>query len=311
MLKRLVSVFFVSLFCYYCLMTQAALLSGIFGLLAAFSWGIADFFAAKGSKKITAESAALGISWICAVVYGAFFLLQSGLEVWTVAGFWYGAAAGIFMGLGLLLFYRGLEAGPVSVVSPIGSAYPLVTTILVLAVFGGSLSGSQMLGIALIIAGIIAASGLFGAKTSERRITAGVGYGLLTFLAWGVAFALLGQGVAAIGWQKGTLVDIWFEFLAILIMLPLLGHKAALVKGYRVYIDKFIIGSALIQLFGLVIFDVGLTITSSTAVITAISASYPALTVFLAWKHLGEKQTVIPLAGAVVTVIGVIVLSLH
>lgn len=287
-----------------------ALFSTVCGLLAAVSWGTADFFAARASKEESGEITALAVSIVGAVAFTIFYIFNHGSEAWSHTGIGYALAAGIFMGLGLLFFYRGLEVGPVSVVSPVGSAYPLVTTLLVLTVLGGHLSGLQIFGILLVVAGIIAASGIGEAKPGERRLTRGVVLALITFVLWGIAFAFLGQAVNAIGWQKTTLVDIWLELIAIGMAVPLLGTKVTL-KGLSVVGDKFIAGAALIQLFGLVVFDYGLTRSSSSAVITAISASYPALTIFLALRHFKEKQTIIALTGGFVTVAGVVILSVQ
>lgn len=290
-------------------MNSTALLVAFCGLIAAISWGTADFFAAKTSKRVSAEVTVFGVALVGAVAYSIFFLFESGSQPWLLNGLLFGVLAGLFMGLGLLFFYRGLEKGPVSIVSPVGSAYPLVTTLLVLTVLGGALSWLQFFGILLVVTGIVAASGVFETKSKERRLSSGVIYAIMTFLLWGVAFALLGQAVSSIGWQKTTLIELWAELIAITIALPLLGHRIKL-KNLNNSWNKIIIGIALIQVFGLVIFDFGLTRTDSSAVITAISASYPALTIFLALKHFEEKQTIIALSGAFITIVGVIILSI-
>jgi drug/metabolite transporter (DMT)-like permease len=287
-----------------------ALFATVCGLLAALSWGTADFFAARASKEESGEITAVAVSIVGAVAFPIFYLFDHGSEAWSHTGIGYAVAAGAFMGLGLLFFYRGLEVGPVSVVSPVGSAYPLVTTLLVLTVLGGTLSGLQIAGILLVVAGIVAASGVTEAKPGERRLTRGVVLALITFVLWGIAFAFLGQAVNVIGWQKTTLVDIWLELAAIGVAVPLLGTKVT-VRNLSVVSDKYIAGAAIIQLFGLIMFDYGLTRASSSAVITAISASYPALTIFLALRHFKEKQTIIALAGGFVTVVGVVVLSIQ
>ncbi len=287
---------------------NSTIIASICGLLAAVSWGFADFLAAKASKALTGEKAALIVSFISAIAFVFYYSIDPGSTSWATQGIVYAAAAGIFMGMGLLFFYRGLEAGPVSVVSPIGGAYPLVTTLLVLGVLGGRLSALQITGILFIVIGIVAASGINQPTGNKKRLTKGVVMALCTFVFWGVSFAFLGQAVDVIGWQKTTLIDIWLEFLAILFIVPFFGHKLSR-YDFSLMKDKFIVGTALVQLFGLVVFDYGLTHAVSTAVITAISASYPALTIFLAIRILKEKQTVIALLGGLVTVVGVIILS--
>lgn len=294
-------------------MDKLALVILICGLLAAFSWGVSDFLAAEVSKKFSPELAVLFTGIIGAVAYTLFYVIHPSDNAWTTVGLGFGVGTGISMGLGLLLFYRGLDIGPVSIVSPIGSAYPLVTTLIAVFLFGNKLSWVEIFAIFLIVLGIVVSSGLFGAKKSERKLTTGVLYAICTFIIWGVAFAFLGATVSAIGWEKATLVDIWAELAAFVVALPFLQSRQKFSFSrisFDILSNKFVLGAAVLQLFGLIIFNIGLTKSASSAVITAISASYPALTIFLALKHFGEKMTLLAIAGATTTVAGIVLLSL-
>lgn len=292
-------------------MNSIILFSSICGFTAAISWGVADFFAAKASKSNSAESTVLWVSLIGVIIYSLFYSVNQGDSLWAINGILFGVSAGLLWGLGLLLFYRGLEIGPVSLVSPIGGAYPLITTIIVIVIFGETLTTTQIVGIILIVFGITVASGIYEFKKSKQKIAKGVMYGILTFIAWGIAFALLGESVSSLGWQKAAFLEIWSQLLMVVVLLPiLLGRKVYSIQKPSLLKNKYILGAALLQLFGLVVFDIGLSSTTSSAVITAISASYPALTIFLAIKHLKEKNKIIQLMGAFITVIGVIILSI-
>jgi drug/metabolite transporter (DMT)-like permease len=293
-------------------MIEIALIVSFLGLLAAVLWGTADFFAAKSTKALSPELAALVIGFIIAIIFSLFYVFRSGNEPWFVDGVLFAIGAGVFLGAGLLVFYRGLDAGPVSIVSPISSAYPLITAIIALAVFGEKISQLQLLGIILIIVGIIGASGMLRSHKSERRLTKGVAYGFLTFVLWGLAFALLGEAVSKIGWEKTTLVHTWFSFLtiAVLVLLIKSRQKFSFTKeGIKIVLNKYLFIAALTQLFAVSVFNIGLSLSESTAIITAISATYPVLTIFLALKHFKEKISLIPMLGAVVTIIGVVILS--
>jgi drug/metabolite transporter (DMT)-like permease len=293
-------------------MLDIAVIVSLLGLFAAISWGTADFFAAKSSKALSPEIATLVVGAIGAVAFSLFYLFRQGSEPWVLEGVLFAAGAGIFMGAGLLAFYRGLDVGPVSIVSPVGSAYPLVTTIIALSVFGDKLSSSQLFGIVLIVVGIMSASGLFSARKSERRLTKGIMYGIFTFVLWGIAFVLLGEAVSQIGWEKTTFVDIWFELVAIVIFVSRLKSRQKFSfnrAGLKIIANKYLLAAALTQVVGLVVFNIGLTLSASSAIITAISATYPALTIFLALKHFNEKVTLVPMLGAAVTIIGVVILS--
>jgi drug/metabolite transporter (DMT)-like permease len=75
--------------------------------------------------------------------------------------------------------------------------------------------------------------------------------------------------------------------------------------------NKFVLGAATIQLVGAIAINVGLEYeTASGAIITAISAMYPILTMALALAGLKEKVTRPAIAGALISVFGVVALSL-
>jgi uncharacterized membrane protein len=281
----------------------------VFGIAAAVAWGTADFFAAKASKANSAVAAALWISTLSWLAYVGLFIANPGNWQWTSSGILYAATAGIFLELGIYVFYRGLEAGPVSIVAPISSAYPLVTAFVGLLIFNGLLRTIDLLGIVIVVTGIAIASGLLGAKSSERKLNPGVLYALATIFLWGVAYALIGQSVAAIGWQKSVLIDTSSGLIALYAVLALTERKALRASLNTKYIkDKFITSTAAIQLSGGIVFTIGLAHSKSPAVITAIAACYPSITALLAFKHLGEKKHKINLIGSFLTIAGVIIL---
>ncbi|MEK7599883.1 MAG: DMT family transporter [Patescibacteria group bacterium] len=288
--------------------TQLATL--LFGLTAALAWGASDFFAAKASKRNSPETAAIWVSIIGVFTYAVIYLLNSGNMGWQHVGIAYAVASGICIELGLYMFYKGLTAGPVSLVSPISSAYPLISTLAILLLFNGSLRSLDILGILIVVVGIVTASGIFESKQSERRISRGVLFGFTTFILWGFAYALLSQAVESIGWQKATLIDTFTGLIALLLILFfVVGHNLKQSLDISFLKDRFILITAFTQLFGGIIFAIGLAHSQSPAVITAISACYPALTVFLALRHFDEKKQTIPIIGGLVAVAGIIILS--
>lgn len=141
------------------------------------------------------------------------------------------------MTLAVTAFYQGLSIGTVSIVSPIGAAYPLVTTLLVITLFHNNLQLFEILGIILTVAGIMVTSGLLGVKRSELKLDAGVAMALIACVAWGIMFALLGNAVSIIGWEKGTLIEVWFMVVGCLALLPLIKARELFSKqgGYNPY----------------------------------------------------------------------------
>jgi uncharacterized membrane protein len=293
-------------------MTAAApIIIALFGIAAALLWGSSDYLGANAAKRNNPNAAILGVTAIGTLFYSVVFLFNQGTVDWNNLGIFYSIVAGTSLSIGLLTFYRGLDAGPVNLVSPIGSAYPLVSLLIVLLIFGGSIKLLNIIGIVIVVIGIAIASGLLNSRKSERKLSKGVLYALVTIPIWGLAYALMGKAVFELGWQKATLI-IFFAGLAILPIVLTLIEGRRFWKGItrKLLCDKYVMSAGITQSLGGIIFNVGVSHTSSSAVITAISASYPVLTVFLALKGLKEKAKAVSLIGVFTTIIGIVILSL-
>jgi uncharacterized membrane protein len=293
-------------------MTAATpLIIAMYGISAAILWGSSDYLGANASKRNNPNAAILGVTTIGTLFFSIIFLFNRGTVDWNTIGVFYSIVAGASLSIGLLTFYRGLDAGPVNLVSPIGSAYPLVSLLIVLLIFGGSIKLLNIIGIVIVVMGIAIASGLLNSKKSERKLSKGIVYALITIPIWGLAYALMGKAVSELGWQKATLI-IFYAGLAILPIVLTLVEGTYFWKGVnrRLLHDKYVISAGITQSLGGIIFNVGVSHTSSSAVITAISASYPVLTIFLALKGLKEKAKAVSLIGVFITIIGIVILSL-
>lgn len=284
------------------------------GLTAALAWGISDFFCAKASKDLGPIAASLLINIVGALGFAFIYLLFMRPEaIVTASGVWYSLLAGVVLTMGSLCFFKSLAVGPVSLVSPIGGAYPLVTTALAIAVFHATISQQQLIGIGCIMLGLLLAAEILSRQKLFRKIGAGPLWGLLTALIWGSGFALLSQGVQRLGWQLATLIEFGGVLVCLLVVFPFVrkGENITFAKLRVLATNKFILAAGLIQLVGVLGLNAGLSIdVASGAVITAISACYPIITVFLALRHFKEKVQLIPLFGGLLSVFGVIVLTL-
>lgn len=281
----------------------------LLGVAAALSWGWADYLATKAARKYSPEATFLWGALVSTILYSIFFLFDRGSMSWNSPGIIYSAVGGAFFAIGYMTYYRGLTIGPVSIVSPVGSAYPLITLVFVLLVFHSSLSDLDIAGVLVTVLGIVLASEV-GSRKKKGSVSSGFRLALITLLFWGIAFALFGRSVHFIGWQKATLVDFWADgIFAWLWIAWVQGTKFKKMIKPASAINPYVVGNELLLLIGWVVFAYGLSRARSTAVITAIAAIYPALTIFLSLKYLGEKKKLIPIIGAVITLAGVVILS--
>ncbi len=291
-----------------------ALTAIIFGLIAAFSFGISDFWGAKVAKRFGGSATAILIIFVAAFFYALTYLIF--LREYTVfdgPAIAFSVASGIAFTIANLAFYKGLEYGPVNIVSPLGSLYPLVTLVLLVLVFGNPFSALQGVGIFVVVAGAAVASGLLDKTNTRRRISKGPLYGLIGAFFWGFAFCFIARAVDRIGWQFSTLVELTSSAMGFVLVLPLLnraepGLYRKLLKGF---VSPIVIVAGLLIELAFWAITYGIDHSGTLApVVVAVSACYPALTSFLALRHLNEEFHPVPLAGAFFGVLGIIILSL-
>lgn len=286
------------------------------GLGAAVCWGVADYLAARGAKKFGPILAAAIDNVLGACIFvGLFFAVLSpaGGIALEPTGVVYAAVAGSFLALAMAAFFKALAAGPISIVSPLGSLYPLVTTLIAVMAFGATLSGGQIVGIVMILVGVMVAAGLLNATKSERKLHDGPRFALWAALLWGVSFALQAQAIARLDWQVAALVSYVMLSVTYVLVTPFIKGQELFTKDtiQQAIKSKYIIGATLFGMIGFLVFNLGISKDlSSGAVVAALSATYPIITVFLALHRLKEAVQPVPLAGAFFGVAGVIVLSI-
>lgn len=295
------------------MLSHAALIF-IIGATAAVSLGVADFFGARASKNIGPITAAFAVQIVGTVAVCVWYPFTGVGVPSAPLGIWlYALAGALLIGAGMCTLYMAFEIGPVSLASPLSAAYPLITAAVGVMFFHAALGGVQCVAVLITVLGIMAASGVFGVEKSERKVSAGPRLALLTTFLWGLAYPLLGQAINVVGWQAVTLI----QFVA---MVPVLGvmligrraheHVTPAVVGAAVR-NPFIIAAGLMQMFAVLAinFGYGLDQTAGTIVV-ATSATYPAITMILALRHFEEQTDRLKLAGAGLTVAGVIALYL-
>lgn len=289
------------------------LLAVSLGLVPAIGWGVADFFSAKVSKQFGGVRAAFCSEVLLGLIYSTLYVLFLRTDVTlSPEPLIYAAIGAVAFACAIVSFFKGLEIGPVSIVSPLGSLYPLVATVILVGLFALPLSPIHAVGILLVIGGAVAAAGLFNHKKGERLIGPGPLFGLAAALCWGIGLAMAAQAVGQIGWQLTTLIQVTLSPLTLALLLPFIKGKEPILhrSTLRIFSNKFLIGTSTLQLIAVVSMNFGLaTLPDLGPVIVAISACYPILTIALSLHHFKEKIQAIPLAGAIVGVIGVIVLS--
>ena len=162
----------------------------VLGLLVAVTYGVGDFFGGFASKRntptvVVALSQAFGLLIMVLLV-----VLDGRGPVWEDVGF--GAAAGSVGLIGVILLYRGLASGTMSVVAPITAVGAGVVPFA-----WGLLTGERPTAVALVgVAAALAAVALVSAADAVEDRTATRSDVLLALgagTAFGCVFILLGE----------------------------------------------------------------------------------------------------------------------
>lgn len=133
-----------------------------------------------GARRMLALVAA-GETILYLILY---LMLRTDVAAWDafpVAAAVSGGAVGV---LGYVFYYQGIGEGSVGLMGTITAAYPALTVLLSLLLLGETLDATQVGGVILILACVVAlAWEPQGSRTSSRLA---VGMALLAFLCWGL-----------------------------------------------------------------------------------------------------------------------------
>jgi drug/metabolite transporter (DMT)-like permease len=112
------------------------LLSILYGLISAFTWGAADFSGGIASKRTNVYGVVIGAEGFGMVVFLVLaFAFREPVPSWQT---WlWGMASGLSGGFGLLLLYRALSSGRMSVAAPVSAVIAAIIPVVVGAFVDG------------------------------------------------------------------------------------------------------------------------------------------------------------------------------
>jgi drug/metabolite transporter (DMT)-like permease len=203
--------------------------------------------------------------------------------------------------LGLFAYYRGMEVGAMSVVAPIAGVSAIIPVIFGFAT-GDEPSALQVAGIACALLGV----GLASIEHHEgtRRVAAGVGLALLAAVGFGFYFPWM---------HAAGKVDFWWASLVfrstalVLLAVVVAAQRTNLrLRGRHLAIAAAV---GIVDTLGNVFFAASSAhgLVSLTAVLASL---YPVVTVVLAASVLHEKVAPTQRAGIVLTLTGVVLISI-
>jgi drug/metabolite transporter (DMT)-like permease len=270
-------------------------------LLALFSsllWGTSDFMAGTATRRLPA-AAVTGWSQIAGLA-GAFVIAVASGSLGAPTGYLgWGVVAGLAGPIGLVCFYNALSSGTMGVVAPLASIGVLVPFVVGL-LLGDNPNGLQFVGVAVIVLGVVLASGpeLRGSAGPRPLFLAG-----FAALCFGGVFVFLAEG--SISSPSMTLVTMRVTSVSVLAIVGVALRNFGGVGAGDLW------PLALIGLF-----DMAANLTYGIAstrgllsLVAVLSSLYPVVTALLAHFVHHERLARIQYVGVGATVLGVIALS--
>jgi bacterial/archaeal transporter family protein len=281
------------------------LFSVAYGIVSMLSFGLSDFL----SKKVVG-----GVGYFRLVIYTQLValvpvILLEALYAPTLPSspktIVLVIASGICSFSALFLFYRGLEAGKASIITPVFSAYAIVAILLSFAVLGEVLSFWQIACITMTLIGVLTIS---VRSDSGEQSNAGIPYAVGAMFSAGVGAVL----IRLVADDAGEITSLFFNRLIAVLALVVMGvlflRGQLRSRDHGEFPVKSIVLIGLTEFVAFFAFVVGVSAGMVSLVATLSSAS-PAVTVVLAQTFLRERLTKIHKVAVLVVIAGISLLS--
>ncbi len=281
------------------------------GILSMLFWGIAIYLAATVSRKI---GNVLTLFWmqLFGLAVGMMYFL------WNIPSFHYAQIPtflpilfliALFQIIAYLSFYRGMEKGLVSLVSPLGSTWSLITAVLGVLIYHEVLKSHQVIAISSIIIGILIISVNLGSivKTKKVELLNGVQEGMLAMLGWGVAWFLTVIPTRNLDWFLPAFL---FRIMLIIMLAIYIAFQKRPLIPQKIRFP--IVPLLVIGLFDMLAFmslSIGISQTNSS-IIAPIASANTIVVIGLAVIFLKEKLRLNQIIGTIGILIGIILISL-
>jgi drug/metabolite transporter (DMT)-like permease len=276
------------------------MISILYGLISALSWGGGDFLGGLASRKTGAYRAVLYAEFVGLLLLfvGAAFTREP-MPNWDKLAI--ASVAGAIGSIGLLILYQAMITGQMSIATPVSALLAAVLPVIVGGLTEGLPATTKMFGFGLALLAVWLVAQEDSVKTQVMRL-ADLRMPLLAGVGFGAYFILMHRASsAAVIWP---MVASRLAGMVMLLLFIIFRHEEWRISNPKAW--PLIISNA--------IFDVGGNMfyilagqTGRLDVSAIISSLFPGATVILAWLVLKEKINVIQWLG-IAAALGAIVL---
>ena len=285
-----------------------ALTNGIIlGIMAMLIWGTSDFFAAKASRSAGVFKTVFWSQLISIAIYLLAYPFVSKMPAISQSSAILILIAGFLSISAYFSFYKGLEIGKVSVISPIVACCAGVTVILSLVFLNETLSALQAIGVNLAILGAILTSLKHRdiRNLRPKNTEAGIKYALYTMLATGIIFVFIDVLVSELGWFMPMFLIRAAAVFCLLIYTISAKKDITFPKNST----SLLIIVGVLEVAGILIYGAGIT-SEYTAVVAPIGAAFPVITIILARIFLKETLAANQKIGIISVLASLVLLSI-
>jgi len=255
-------------------------MSAFLALLSAVSFGSGDFLGGLATRKSGRVFSVVILSQLAGLAIVLVALAASGGELIGEDIGW-AAGAGVTGSVGLVLLYRGLSVGTMSVVAPLSAILTAVVPVSWGLITGERPSLTALFGVPLALAAIALVS---GARVGRFHRGPGIIEGIGAGVGFGVFFILISNSDSAELW---TLTFARFASISVILAVALIS-RASLRPGPGT--GWLIIGAGTIDMAANLLFLLAER-RGLLTLVSVITALYPASTVVLARLVLHEQLT--------------------
>jgi drug/metabolite transporter (DMT)-like permease len=289
----------------------------LLGLAAAVLYGGGDFLGGMATRRAHVLSVLMLVETAAVIVSVAVALLSGGPAI--LSGLTWGFSAGVIGGLGLIIFYVGLAAGPMSVVAPVSGLVATVLPVAVALAEGerpgvGVYAGALLCLVAIVLASSASetdeadeadeADGT-GLARPPRRVGRAIAYGTASGVSFGLFFLLIrnaGQSGEVWPVAAGRIGELAVVLAAAAVLRPGL-------RGLRGGLPLAAVSAGVIDVVANLCY-VAATRIGAFGLAVVLASLYPGVTVLLARVVLGERLRWIQRAGLGLAAIGILLVTI-
>jgi drug/metabolite transporter (DMT)-like permease len=277
----------------------------LLGLAAAVLYGGGDFLGGMATRRAHVLTVLMLVETAAVILSVAVAWLTGGPAV--LPGLTWGFSAGAIGGLGLIIFYAGLAAGPMSVVAPVAGLVSTVLPVAVALAEGERPGPAVYAGALLCLVAIVLASAApeaSDANSRPHRLARALAYGTASGVAFGLFFLLIrnaGQSGEVWPVAAGRIGELAIVLAAAAVLRPGL-------RGVSGGIPLAAVSAGVIDVVANLCY-VAATRTGSFGLAVVLSSLYPGVTVLLARVVLGERLRTIQRLGLGLAAIGILLVT--